>query len=359
MSERRGRWALAPLGVLAAAVVVVWVLRLVGTRDDEPDEAAATVVDVRIGHVARATMRRYLTAYGRVEPAPAREGRPPAGATLGAPVSGALAEIDCAEGVTVHKGARLFRLDTRAAEAALSKARSALDFSEKTYDRQKALIAADGTSTRALQEAEQQRDAARAEVMAAEAEIALRTVTAPIDGTVVRVPVHLGQTVDSATVLAEVVDLRRLVVAAQLPSREAAAARVGQEVRGAAGDPIGRVSLVGDAVDPASDSVRLLADLSPGATRLLPGRFVEIRVVADEHERSLVVPESSVVTRADEGSWIVRVEGDRATRQVVRPGIRDGGLVEVEGEGLEEGEAIVVDDAYGLPPDTRVRIVPR
>jgi membrane fusion protein (multidrug efflux system) len=89
----------------------------------------------------------------------------------------------------------------------------------------------------------------------------------------------------------------------------------------------------------------------------MPGQFTEIRIVAEEHLDVLAVPEGSVVTHPDEGTWIVVVEGEQAVRLPVSVGLRDGGLVEVSGEGVEEGMRIVTDEAYGLPEEIRVRVV--
>ena len=95
----------------------------------------------------------------------------------------------------------------------------------------------------------------------------------------------------------------------------------------------------------------------PAGSGFMPGQFTEVHIVAEEHRDVLVVPEGSVVTRPDEGTWIVVVEGDRAVRRPVTVGLRDRGLVEVSGEGVEEGVRIVTDEAYGLPEETAVRVV--
>jgi hypothetical protein len=41
----------------------------------------------------------------------------------------------------------------------------------------------------------------------------------------------------------------------------------------------------------------------------------------------------------------------------VKTGLRDGTLVEIEGEGLREGQSVVTAGAYGLPKETKVRVV--
>jgi membrane fusion protein (multidrug efflux system) len=50
-------------------------------------------------------------------------------------------------------------------------------------------------------------------------------------------------------------------------------------------------------------------------------------------------------------------EGDKALEKEVKAGLREGDLVEVEGEGLREGMAIVTEGAYGLPNETKIKII--
>jgi hypothetical protein len=40
----------------------------------------------------------------------------------------------------------------------------------------------------------------------------------------------------------------------------------------------------------------------------------------------------------------------------VKAGLRDGDLIEVDAEGLKEGDTIVTVGAYGLPKETKVKI---
>ena len=78
------RWTSVGLVVLAAAVLVVFAvtaLRNAGTQGESKE--AVTDVAVHVGEITRATLHRYVTAYGNVEPEPAGDGRPPAGAAIG------------------------------------------------------------------------------------------------------------------------------------------------------------------------------------------------------------------------------------------------------------------------------------
>ena len=108
--------------------------------------------------------------------------RPAASARVAPFVPGVVTQVKCVEGQRVEKGAVLFQLDTRAADVAV-------DFAEKTLERQRKLVQIESTSQKALQEAEQQLAAARAQR-------ALLQVQAPLAGTVVRVNVKPGEAVD-------------------------------------------------------------------------------------------------------------------------------------------------------------------
>jgi len=341
---------------LAAAVAVLVVARLWGGGEEEGE--VETDVAVHVGTVGRATLHRTVTAYGMVEPEPALDGQPAAGALITPFTDGVLASVEVVEGRHVNQGVVLFRLDSRMAEVALEGARQQAAFADSALQRQEELLPLDGTSRRAYLEARQQRDAARSELAAAETALAYLNITAPLSGTVLRVDARVGEHVDRGTELARVVDLDRLVVTAGVPAREIAGIAVGQRVLIAAGDSVAEGSLLvlGRDVDPSTGTYRVQASL-PAGVGLLPGQFTDIRIVSEERADVLVVPEEAVVSRGEEGSWIAVVEGERAVRRQVQVGLSDGGRLEVSGEGLDEGTRIVTVEAYSLPEETRIHIV--
>jgi multidrug efflux pump subunit AcrA (membrane-fusion protein) len=88
-----------------------------------------------------------------------------------------------------------------------------------------------------------------------------------------------------------------------------------------------------------------------------PGQYVKVRVIVDEHLDRLVVPKESVVTDPDGRDVIALVEGNKAAHKLVKVGFADAGLVEVEGEGVKEGDIVVTTGAYGLPKQTKIRVI--
>ena len=95
----------------------------------------------------------------------------------------------------------------------------------------------------------------------------------------------------------------------------------------------------------------------PSASNLRPGQFVTVRIVSEEHADRLAVPVESVVKNEEGVSVIAVVDGDTAMQRPVTTGLRDRGLVEIEAAGLQPGMTVVTEGAYGLPAETKVRVI--
>ena len=334
---------LITLGVAACVVLLFALLRVAhhGGDTDDAEEAVPSIVTVETGKLARATLHAYVEGFGTVTPAPAEEGRPAASARLAAPVAGVLAEVKVGEGQRVEKGEVLFQLESRAADVAV-------DFAKKTVDRQQALLRMNNTSQKAVEDAEQQ-------LATAQAQQALLRIKAPLSGTVTHVNVRPGEAVDLTTPLADIVDLSRLVISANIPAAEAGRVKAGQPVELQTDPPVTTtLSFVSPAVDAASDSVSIRA-AAPDGGGLRAGQFVKLRIATEEHTNCLAAPEASVVTDGDGNPVIAVVTNYEAALTTVKTGLRENGLVEIEGAGLKEGDTVVTLGAYGLPKKTKVR----
>jgi len=360
MNKKYTAWPVT-IGLLACCM-----LHCVVDAIAEEEEKTATEVTVRVAKIVQTTLRDYVTVYGAVEPEPASANKPAASARIAASVPGVISEVSCIEGQTVKKGDVLFRLDSRIADAAAEKARAALEFAEKNFERQKKLIEVEGTSQKALQEAELQLNTARKELMGAQAQCALLKIEAPLSGTIVRANAKPGEAVDLNTVLCELIDLKRLVVTAGVPSVEAHSLKAGQAAEiqcrmtprdktGQAEILKGTLTFIGTYVDSKTDTTPVRITIPP-ESGLHPGEFVRVSIASSE-KNCLAVPAESVVKDADAGSLIAVIEGDKAIQRPVNAGLRDGNMVEITGDGLKEGMVVVTEGAYGLPKETKVKVV--
>ena len=297
------------------------------------EESTPPVVSVQTNALQLATLHRYVQAYGTVEPAPATTNAPAAGVALAAPVAGVITKVALVEGQHVEKGDLVVELNSGTLT---------VENAEQEVARQRQLYAQQNTSQRNLQ--------------SAEAQLALLRVLAPMSGTVVHVNVKPGQSVDLPTVVAEVMDLNRLVVSAQIPAAEAGELKAGNPVEVLTEPPVtAELAFLSPTVDTNNNTVLARVLLPPGGL-LRPGQFVALRIVTAVHVDCLAAPGESVVTDESGQSAIALVKGGQATQTAVRTGVRENGWIEVAAPGLKAGDVVVSVGAYGLPATTKIRV---
>ncbi|WGS85050.1 efflux RND transporter periplasmic adaptor subunit [Methylomonas sp. UP202] len=331
---------------------------------DEPE--AVTEVAVQTGRILRATLHRYVMAYGVVEPEPAMHGKPAASSKIAAPIAGILTQSFCEEGQVIKKGTTLFELDTRSADALIAKAEVAVAFAEKNFVRKQQLNATDNVSRKLYDESEQLLQAARKDLTTAQTQRELLRIKAPLSGTVAAIHVKVGETIGLNMVLVDLIDLDRLDIALKIPSQEAGLLQLGQAVEIKFGTKTagnldaqptqhGKVIFISPQVDSLTDTVLVRASINSGSA-MRPGQFVSARIVVEARNNRLAVPVESVVNK-ETGSTIAVVEGNTAKQIAISPGLRDGKLVEITGDALQEGMTVVTQGAYGLPAETHIRVI--
>lgn len=329
---------------LAISGGLIWLVWFRPVKPPEEEKKPEAEVPVHVGKISRATLHAYVTAHGMVEP------EPTASARLAVAVPGVVAAVNCVEGQRVEKDALLFEFDGRPA-------RVAVEFAEKTLERQKTLAKTEGTSLKNIQDAEQQLASARAQ-------LALLQIRAPIAGTVTKVNIKTGEAADLTTVLAELMDLDRLVVNFNLAGADLAALKAGQTAEVTIPDSTNVINapltLVSPQVDSKTGSGMARAAV-PANSGVRAGQFVKLRVITEERKDRLVVPSASVAKDPTGAAFIALAEGEKATLKPVKAGLRDGDLVEIEGDGVEADQTVVTEGAYGLIMTqqfaTKIRVV--
>jgi multidrug efflux pump subunit AcrA (membrane-fusion protein) len=325
-------------GLLAlGATLGAYALRSHRAAPSASREAAAStgsVISVQVGELSRMTLHRYVPGYGVVAPAPATQHRPAAAATIAAPVTGVATRVFITAGQPVRRGQLLMELNSGAMTEA---------YAAQEVARLRRLYAEHNASLKALQNAE--------------AQLALLRVTAPLSGTVVSVNVKPGAAVDASTVLAEMIDLDRLVVRTSIPETDAVELKPGEPLQLLGAVPLSTtLAYVSPTINPSDGTVMAWASLPPHSG-LRPGQFVRLRIVTATARDVLVAPSESVIRNAvgARGALSV-VRGHEAIRVPVNTGLREGGWVQVSGPGLARGTRVVTVGAYGLPTRTAIQI---
>jgi len=289
-------------------------------------------VTVQVGALTNISLRSYVSGYGTIEAAPALARQPAAGGALAAPTAGTVATINVVAGQLVQKGDVLMTLNSTTAT---------FEYAKGELGRQKKLFEQQNTSLKNVEDAA--------------AQLASLEVVAPVSGTVTTLNVQPGQSVDTTTTVAQVIDLDRLALSVKIPAAQAGQLQTGQETQIASELPVtAPLSFVGSTVDPVDGTVPAWALLPPGSG-LRPGELVQFKVVTETQTNCLAAPAESVVTDESGESAVWLVNADQATRTNVEVGLREGDWVEISASGLKGGDTVVTIGAYGLPDKTQIK----
>jgi len=177
-------------------------------------------------------------------------------------------------------------------------------------------------------------------------------VRAPFAGTVIERQATQGSAVTPGTPLLVISDLSRVWITAEVDE-----ALIGRVVTGGAvtieaaaypGESFtGKLTTVGDIVNPTTRRVTLRVEADNADRRLKPQMFVTVALGSSASRRVLVVPSRAVQQMEGETVVFVRSGADQYSRRAVATGMDFAGEVEVV-KGLKEGEVVVTAGAFLL-----------
>lgn len=303
--------------------------------------------------------------------------------TLKARVDGQVAAVLFTEGQRVAQGEVLVQLDptdftarVRQAEASVARDEALLAKAHADTLRYVALKGRNFVSEEKVNEVRTGEAAAAATLRAdqaaldlARAQLSYATVRAPFAGVVGARLVFPGSAIKTNdTALAVVNRVRPLLVSFSVPEKHLPRLRAAL----AAGKGIGAlkvaVSLPGDsahrfegavrfldnAVDAATGTIQMKAELPNVDEKLTPGQFLSVSLQLDTLRQAVTVP-NEAVQQGPEGNFIFVVKADSSVEvRKVEAGASTGGLT-VVAKGLQAGETVVTDGQLRLTPGARIR----
>lgn len=300
---------------------------------------------------------------------------------VGAQVSGQVKKIHVQLGQQVKQGdllvsldPELARSDVAQAEATLAQQRALIDSRNvdlttlrKELARQRRLMAGDATTGVDLERAEAEVAKLEAELRGAaataqrlEAELAkgkLRlsytSITAPMDGTVVNLPVQEGQTVIAiqiTPVMVTLANMDEITVRARVPEADIAAIQVGQVARfitlsGEAQRYEGKVRVIQPVPERAGNAVfyNVLFEVDNKARKLLSDMTVQVSIETGKASKALTIPMVALGERGEDGRFDITVldAKNEQKRRQIKTGLQDGARVQVL-DGLKAGEKVLL-----------------
>jgi len=329
-------------------------------------------VPVSVAKVEKKALPELINAVGSVEAINSVQ--------IKSLIDGQLLESHVKDGEDVRKGQLLFKIDARPAQAALAQANAALAKDEAARDlahaqvQRYAPVAAKGfISQDQMQQYQTVYQAAaasvkvdNANVQAAKLTLGYGDIYAPIDGRAGRNLVQPGNIVkaNDTQALLTINQLSPIFVAFAVPGQYVERVRGAQAKgtlaavasgEGIAGSIEGELSFVDNAVDPATNTVKLRATFANADQRLWPGEFVSITLTLGADADALVIPDTAVKAGPN-GSYVFVIKPDEHAEQRSVEVARSVGREAMIAKGLNAGETVVIDGQSRLVDGTKVRI---
>lgn len=331
--------------------------------------------------VSRKTINKVVNATGEVKAVEL--------VTVGAQASGKIEKLYVSIGQEVKKGDMIAQIDsttqTNAVEenkaklnslnAQLNAAKVSLRIAQKQYDRMQKLRTNDAASEEDFENSQDSYETAKAKVTElessiAESEISLNTaqtnlgytkITAPLDGTVVSIPVKEGQTVNAAMntpTIVQIADLSKMEILIEISEGDIANVKQGAKVT---------YSILGNSKDIKETTLKAI---DPGLTLLTNGEYGEVvgsseaiyyygRLVVpnesgdlrigmttqtviyvDEAKDALSIPVLALRTDKSE-PYVNILTSSGVQERPIQTGVSDGLNIEVK-YGLQEGDEVII-----------------
>ena len=374
MMKKVTKWGIGLLAVAALAAGMWWWLK------------PKNEINYLTEPVVRTSIAQTVSATGEISAAQLVD--------VGAQASGQIKKLHVTLGQQVKKGdliaeidstSQLNNLNTNKAkldtyQAQLVSAEIALRSADKKYKREQALWQEDATSREALEDAQDAFAAAKASVAelkssirqtqiainSAEADLGYTRITAPMDGTVVAIPVEEGQTVNAnqtTPTIVQVADLSTMLNKMQIAEGDVNKVKAGMKLTFTTlsqPDNVREATL--ESIDPglttmSQGSYTTSTDTTDSAIyyyarSLVPnednvlhiGMTTENTIIINQAEKVLAVPKLAVKQRG--GKQYVRVlgENNQPQEKEITTGLSDNMNTEVK-SGLGEGENVIISEA--------------
>src|SRR6266702_3714152 len=365
--------AVAALAVLAAAALPRLFERAAPAAVAQAPAAGASGVPVTAGTVAVADVPVLLNAIGAVQAYNM--------VTIKSRVDGQIVRVDFTEGQDVKAGAALLQIDPRPFQATLEQAQAAkekdeaqLASAQADLTRSASLV---GSGYRAVQTYDQQKATVsqlqaaikgdEAQINNAKLNLGYADIRAPINGRLGARLVDSGNMVrgTDATGLVSITQLKPIFISFTVAQENAHKIRERQaaaplEVIAIGGDnktllAKGKLTLIDNAIDQTTGTIRLKATFANDDERLWPGEFVNVRAVLNTRKGVPTVP-AQTVQDGPNGHYAHVIKDDSTVerRDVEVAAVQDG--IAVISKGLSPGEKVVVDGQYRLTKGAKVRI---
>ena len=347
------------------------VLVLVSAGCGEKDAQRNPRIAVSLASAVERDMPFALEATGTVEALQK--------AAIGSQVGGVVTRVAFREGDNVREGQVLFQLDPRPFQEAWDQALAALarDRAQAETARSEAGRSQTLFEQNILSQSEWDQTRGNAEALAATVRadsaaantarlnLEYAAIRAPISGRTGRLLVHVGDYVRASTSdpLVTIIQPYPVRVAFKVAERDVpllqryrrSNPRVLVQPDSGGTTLQGKLVFVDNTVDPASGTLLLKGEFPNRDGRLVPGQFVDVRLVLYVAPRAVVVP-AQAVSSGQQGSYVYVVNADSTVSPRPVEVERTVDELAIVARGLRAGEPVVTEGQMRLSPGAKVLV---
>lgn len=281
-------------------------------------------------------------------------------------VSGVLKQVYFTEGQHVSVGQPLLLIDPAPFEAALGSAQAAYLTAKAQADREAPLAAKDYVSPQEYQASVAAATQAQAALQQAKINLSYTKIVSPIDGLTGNLTVKAGNVVsaNSTTPLITINQMKPILVQYNLAQQFLPQIRkydaehsvkvliTNEDGTGNLGE--GKLVFIDNAVNTATGTIMLKAEIPNQDIQLWPGEYVGVNTQLAVQQNAVTVPDSAIQS-GQSGNFVYEVVDSKAQVQNVTVG-RVVGHTAVISTGLKGGERVITQVPRTLRPGLKVSI---
>ena len=275
--------------------------------------------------------------------------------------SGVILEVLAEEGDRVSMGQVLARLedDTQRVDAEEAKAR--YDHEKLNFQRRIDLYERQLINQQEFETAKFNLEQNRLRFERAKIQLENTVVRATVDGVITERLAQVGKRVTANRQLFSMMNLDELHANVNVPGQHLLNVKQGLEavidsdlIEGVQYEAF--VKLVSPVVDPGSGTFKAkVAVVKDNGMPIYPGMFVNVRIIVDNREDSILIPKDAVVHEGDL-KYIYTVHGGKARKQLLQEGYSNVEFVQST-SGVNKGDAVIIMGHNALKDGANVKIV--
>ena len=329
---------IAIVGLLALLLVILFIWHEIRSQLTRKNlaivNAQATVVEVST--VKSQVWHPQIEAVGTI--------LADQGIEVSTQVDAVVKTINFKSGDFVEQGTLLIQLDPAVLQATVANNEAALKVTNADYERKAQLFKRHAISKADLDQALGAMQEAKATLQQTQASLAQMAVTAPFSGKLGLRQVSLGQFVPKGTVIVSLQAIDPVLVDFSLPETYLSQVKVGDDVSVTTSTfPnqifTGKIIALNSALDAATRTLQMRAQLPNKNKLLIPGMFADIQVIVPSTKNVLTVPQMAI-QYSPFGNTVFVVQNGKAVQRYVTVGEQRGADMEIT-RGLSDDETVV------------------